>query len=224
MDPLASASAPQSGARAVPTGTPREISSDFETFLKLLTAQIGNQDPMDPMKSEEFAVQLATFSNVEQSVKTNELLEAMLSGGGTDTFTAISGWIGHEARAPMPVAFREEPVRLAPDRPAEGSRHELVVKNASGAEVYRGAIDTSGAPVAWDGRLSGGGRARTGDVFTFAVESFERGTLVNDAPCPSYARIVEVRQSGEGPTVAFAGGIEIPASKVTAVRSAGDAI
>lgn len=46
-------------------------SSDFETFLKMLTTQIKNQDPLNPMEGTEFAVQLATFSGVEQQVMTN---------------------------------------------------------------------------------------------------------------------------------------------------------
>ena len=41
---------------------------DFETFLKMLTTQIRNQDPLNPMEGSEFAVQLATFSGVEQQV------------------------------------------------------------------------------------------------------------------------------------------------------------
>ena len=35
------------------------ISSDFETFLKMLTAQLENQDPLNPLESQEFAGQLA---------------------------------------------------------------------------------------------------------------------------------------------------------------------
>ena len=44
------------------------ISSDFDTFLKMLTAQMQNQDPMKPIDSADYAVQLATFSGVEQQV------------------------------------------------------------------------------------------------------------------------------------------------------------
>ena len=53
------------------------ISSDFKTFLNMLTVQMKNQDPLDPIKSEDYAVQLATFSGVEQQVKTNDLISQM---------------------------------------------------------------------------------------------------------------------------------------------------
>ena len=42
------------------------MTTDFETFLRMLTVQMQNQNPLNPMESQEFAVQLATFSGVEQ--------------------------------------------------------------------------------------------------------------------------------------------------------------
>lgn len=55
----------------------KEISSDFETFLRMLTVQMQNQDPLDPVDSSDYAVQLATFSNVERQVQTNDLLREL---------------------------------------------------------------------------------------------------------------------------------------------------
>jgi len=54
---------------AVPTATtPVEdkqlVSSDFDTFLKMMTTQVQNQDPLNPVDSSDYAVQLATFSSV----------------------------------------------------------------------------------------------------------------------------------------------------------------
>ncbi len=51
----------------------KAVTSDYETFLRMLTTQLQNQDPMNPMESDDFAMQLATFSGVEQQVKTNEI-------------------------------------------------------------------------------------------------------------------------------------------------------
>ncbi len=50
------------------------ISGDFETFLKLLTTQMRNQDPLKPMDSTEFVAQLASFSAVEQQIRANDRL------------------------------------------------------------------------------------------------------------------------------------------------------
>ncbi len=48
------------------------LSSNFDTFLKLLTTQMQNQDPLNPMDSAQFTQQLVQFSGVEQSIKTNQ--------------------------------------------------------------------------------------------------------------------------------------------------------
>ena len=58
------------------------LSSDFETFLKMLTTQLENQDPLNPIDSTDYAVQLATFAGVEQQVLTNDLLESMGGNSG----------------------------------------------------------------------------------------------------------------------------------------------
>jgi flagellar basal-body rod modification protein FlgD len=52
---------------------------DYNAFLKLLIAQMQNQDPLEPMKSSDYVAQLATFSQVEKSVEMNSRLSAVLS-------------------------------------------------------------------------------------------------------------------------------------------------
>lgn len=53
-------------------------SLDYNAFLQLLIAQLENQDPLKPMESTEYVAQLATFSQVEQTIKTNENLDSLL--------------------------------------------------------------------------------------------------------------------------------------------------
>ena len=53
---------------------------DYDSFLKLLMAQLKTQDPTKPMESTEFMGQLASFSQVEQSVKMNAKLDAIFAG------------------------------------------------------------------------------------------------------------------------------------------------
>lgn len=54
-------------------------SLNYDSFLKLLTAQMKYQDPTKPMDSTQFVAQLASFSNVEQAIKTNTKLDALIT-------------------------------------------------------------------------------------------------------------------------------------------------
>jgi len=62
---------PQTASAAARSG----LTADFDSFLRLLTAQISNQDPLEPMDSTTFISQLAQLSQVEQSITSNENLE-----------------------------------------------------------------------------------------------------------------------------------------------------
>ena len=55
------------------------LADNFDTFLVLLTEQLKNQDPLDPLESEQFVQQLVQFSSVEQQIASNESLEALLA-------------------------------------------------------------------------------------------------------------------------------------------------
>ncbi|RCW27278.1 flagellar basal-body rod modification protein FlgD [Ciceribacter lividus] len=66
-------------------------SLDYNSFLKLLIAQMQNQDPTDPMDATEQIAQLATFSQVEQTIQTNAKLETLITG---DALNAASNYIG----------------------------------------------------------------------------------------------------------------------------------
>jgi flagellar basal-body rod modification protein FlgD len=57
------------------TGQTEESGEEFNTFLRLLTAQIKNQDPLAPLDSTQFVEQLATFTNLEMQAKSNQTLE-----------------------------------------------------------------------------------------------------------------------------------------------------
>jgi flagellar basal-body rod modification protein FlgD len=52
---------------------------NYDSFLKLLTAQMKFQDPTKPMDSTQFVAQLASFSNVEQGIKMNSKLDALIT-------------------------------------------------------------------------------------------------------------------------------------------------
>jgi len=74
-----------------------KLADDFDTFLTLLTTQMQNQDPMDPMKSNEFTQQLVSFTGVEQQIQTNKNLENLASVIAVNTTASAASFLGQEA-------------------------------------------------------------------------------------------------------------------------------
>ncbi|MFT4162700.1 flagellar hook assembly protein FlgD [Shinella sp.] len=64
---------------------------NYESFLKLLVAQMKNQDPTEPMDSTQQMAQLATFSQVEQTIKTNKNLENLLQRTSLQEANSVIG-------------------------------------------------------------------------------------------------------------------------------------
>lgn len=64
---------------------------DYKAFLKLLVSQLQNQDPLEPMKSSDYVAQLATFSQVERTMESNERLNSILESSRIDQASSLVG-------------------------------------------------------------------------------------------------------------------------------------
>jgi flagellar basal-body rod modification protein FlgD len=67
----------QSSTTTTASGPPDSL--DYDAFLQLLIAQMKNQDPTKPTDPSQFVAQLASFSGVEQAIKTNNKLDTMMT-------------------------------------------------------------------------------------------------------------------------------------------------
>ncbi|MEO8240662.1 MAG: flagellar hook capping FlgD N-terminal domain-containing protein [bacterium] len=202
------------------TSTPQPPAkvSDYNTFLIMLTTQIKNQDPLNPMSSDNFASQLATFSAVEQQTKTNDLLTQQLALNTQNSMAQMVGWVGKDARIDAPVQFDgTTPVTLSPNPAYASDQTILVVTDASGAEVSRTEIPVSTSDYNWVGRDSTGAPLPQGR-YSITLESYERGALLGTNPVEYYARVNEIRNGGDGVTAVFNGGVEVSTSLITALR------
>ncbi|SFI47462.1 flagellar hook capping FlgD N-terminal domain-containing protein [Albimonas pacifica] len=220
--PLAGPAGGGAGPRAAPTPAPAgdspaaQAAGDFETFLKLLTTQMRNQDPLKPVESTEFVAQLASFSAVEQQIRSNDRLDAILAALGGDG-AGLAEWIGKEVQAAAAVPYDGEPLGLEVDPPAEAERAILVVETADGTEVARLAVDPTAQSLTWSGE-TGAGEAAPG-AYRFSVEYLGEDALIESRPGRVYAEVVELRLGGEEPMLVLAGGEEISADAVTAIRA-----
>ena len=208
---------PAPGAAAQSLAPKPRISSDFDTFLKMLTAQMQNQDPLNPIESADYATQLATFSGVEQQMRTNDLLTSLGGQMAVLGMSQLAGWVGQEARANAPVWMDGDPVTMQLSPAIGADRAVLVVRNASGALVSREDVPTAPGLYDWLGGDAAGDPLPEGR-YTLSLESFSGETLLGESPVESYARIIEARNGPSGATLVLEGGVEVPSSFITALR------
>lgn len=218
--PAALTAAPADYAQASASDGPM-VSSDFETFLVMLTAQMENQDPLNPIESTDYAVQLATFSGVEQQVRTNDLLKNMGVQLGLMGMSDIADWVGKEARVAAPVQFDGAPITLSPNPAAASDEAILVVKNAEGVVVERKPLSVSTDPVEWTGIDEHGNRLPHG-VYSFELTSRSNGSHLSTEPVESYGRIVETQNNGGQLWLVLESGARVKADAVSALREAAE--
>lgn len=205
-------------AAAPTTGSGTNIGADFDTFLNMLTTQMKNQDPLNPVESSDFAVQLATFSGVEQQVQTNDLLRAMGAAGAMGGLSQFAGWVGMDARSTGPVQATGAPVELHYDMPLGAVASDIVLRDGSGLEVRRMAV-TGPGPLVWDGTGANGTLLPAGD-YSATLESRDSAGNVTTGAVGSYARVAELRAEPDGAVAILDNGAAVPVSDITALRAA----
>ncbi|MEL7255059.1 MAG: flagellar hook capping FlgD N-terminal domain-containing protein [Pseudomonadota bacterium] len=192
------------------------LSSDFETFLSMLTAQIENQDPLNPVDSTDFATQLATFSSVEQQVLTNDLLTSLGGQMSALGVSQLSGWVGMNARAIMPVNYQGEAVGIVTETSQIADAGQLVVRNEQGTEVARYDIAPGRQTTAWAG-LDNTGTPLPYGTYKLSVESLLAGDVVGTSSALIEGRIVEARNDNGVPILVMAGGQEVPSADIVSL-------
>jgi flagellar basal-body rod modification protein FlgD len=210
---------------ALPTTIDKaEISKDYDMFLRLMTAQLKNQDPLQPLDGTEFVAQLAQFSGVEQQIKTNERLDALLGaltrsaaevslGFLGRTVETASGKVELEAGASASFAFEVE-------KPA--SKAMAVVTDADGVEVRKFDVDakTLGRSEAvWDG-LDGVGNPAAPGVYTIRVQLYDDAgkKVIGELPALTRAKVVEARVGVDDGTLVLSNGAEATLSDLRAIE------
>ena len=165
-------------AAAAEVGTTRSIvqrqliADNLDTFLKLLTTQLKNQNPLEPLDTNEFTAQLVQFSQVEQSVKSNDFLEKLVAAqAGSASQTAV-GYIGKLVTADgATTRFENGRAAWALNATADAEA-TFVIRDAAGSVVHTvtRAIARGDSALIWDGTTSTGEPAREG-LYTLAVSA-----------------------------------------------------
>lgn len=142
-----------------------QLTANFDTFLKLLTTQLRNQDPLEPLDTEKFTEQLVQFSAVEQSIQTNSHLETLIALQAAGERNSALSLVGRTA------TFATDKAAHAGDGAAWSY---ALPDNAAAASVS--IVDSLGRPVAaFEGETGEGKHAVVWDGKTFDGEEAAPG-------------------------------------------------
>ncbi len=221
MNPVSTLSQASAGFALSTGNTPqkKDPTGDFQTFLTLLTAQLKNQDPLKPVQSTEFVAQLASFSAVEQQVKSNAKLESILQALASGATGGLSQWIGQDVRNPGSASYENKPLDVLYQSHTDADRVELIVYDENNNIVARQDVNKDANNVQWSGILADGSRAPTGARYHFETNSIKEGNVIANAPAQVFSTVQEVRKSNGQPMLYFADGTQMLASDVEAIRA-----
>lgn len=149
------------------------IAENFDTFLQLLTTQLQNQNPLDPLDTNQFTQQLVQFTEVEQSLKTNEQLETMLLFQSATMATAAVSYIGKTVTAEgnsaeLSNGFASWSYELS--QPAPNST--VTIRNENGEIVFSEqlSLEAGTRDLNWDGR-SNDGTAQPDGIYKITIDA-----------------------------------------------------
>src|SRR3954451_21299219 len=138
MTAIAASALANSAKNTAPIGTSGNpgIANNFQAFLQLLTTQLRNQNPLDPLDTNQFTQQLVQFAQVEQQLKSNDQLGTLVSLQQTAQSTAALDYVGKSVAVDgttAPLSNGKATWSLSTSKPVTAS---INVTSSSGQTVY----------------------------------------------------------------------------------------
>ena len=172
---ITSLTSPATASAASASSSSKEIAGNFTQFLTLLTTQLKNQNPLDPMDTNQFTQQLVQYAGVEQQLKSNDRLDSILTNAKSSSAASATGFIGQTITADgKSTALKDGSATwtLTPARAA--TQATLTISDAKGNVVatQTKALAAGAQSFAWDGRSSSGFTSANG-TYSIKVDAVD---------------------------------------------------
>ncbi len=201
------------------TGQSTGLNADFTMFLKLLTTQMQNQDPLSPMDTTQYTQQLVQYSQVEQSMSQTATLKDILSTLGTQNLTQASSLIGRAVEVDSPVAGLTDTMsaQWSWTTPRDATKIVATIKDASGKTVDTRTLEVKGntGTLAWDGLTSDGKEMPPGK-YSLSIEATDSSGTKLDNMVHSIGVVTDVELSN-GSIMATVNGNRIDSSMLVRI-------
>ena len=198
----------------------QSLNGDQQMFLKLLTAQLRNQDPLSPLDANQFTAQLVQMNGVQQQILTNQLLNQLVTNQG-GLGNAV-GLIGKQVSAATAAAtLNGGQATWNYSLAGAASDVTLQVVDSSGNVVWQaepGAMAAGDQTFTWDGKDLRGGQRADGTTYGLRVIA-KTATGETITSTVTLKGVVQSVQNIDGQTVVDIGGTKVPLSLVTSVMS-----
>jgi flagellar basal-body rod modification protein FlgD len=167
------------------TSSNTTIANNFQTFLTLLTTQLQNQNPLDPLDTNQFTSQLVQFASVEQQLRQNDQLATLVNLEKTSQSTAALAYVGYTAVVDGSKALYDGTnsatwtLKVPNDTTAN-----ITITNSAGQTVFSGsyAVQQGNPTFAWDGKGNDGTQWPAG---TYTLNASGKDSAGNNVAIPS---------------------------------------
>ncbi|TDR90113.1 flagellar hook assembly protein FlgD [Enterovirga rhinocerotis] len=179
-----------------------EIAGNFQQFLLLLTTQLKNQSPLDPLDTNQFTQQLVQFASVEQQLKTNSTLSSLVEASKASTASTAAGLVGATVTVDGSQAtFTGGAASWSIDA-AKASTATITIKDSTGMTVatQTRALAAGSQTFTWDGRALNGNTVTAGN-FTVSVTARDASGQNVKVSTDLKGRVGSVDMTGTSPLV-----------------------
>ena len=130
------------------------LTNNFQTFLTLLTTQLKNQNPLDPLDTNQFTQQLVQFAQVEQQIKQNSQLETLISIEKSAQATTALAYVGATVAIDGQTAALKNGSATWSFNVPKPITGQVTIRNATGQTVYTGSFSMNAGTQGfqWDGK------------------------------------------------------------------------
>jgi len=188
------------------TGTAKATSTTTDAqnrFLKLLTTQLKNQDPLNPMDNAQMTSQLAQISTVDGIERLNATLQKLVSNSVDAEATQAAGLVGHKVMvAGSALQLGTSGALGGIDLTTAADQVVVTVKDVNGLVMRTlnlGSLDVGAHNFTWDGKTDAGAAAING-AYSISVAA-KRGTETVPVAALELASVVSINRSSQGVTL-----------------------
>lgn len=199
----------------------KSLADTYSQFLSLLTTQLKNQDPLDPMDSKDMTNQLIQLSNTEQQIAQTDKLNSILEVNQATAVNMALNYIGKEVDyVGGDMKYSGDPVNIKYFLAGDATKTKISVSDKDGNVIWSGdgALKAGSSSIVWDGK------DRNGNPVEPGYYKVEVGAQDKDAKAiQTYAivpSVVEGVETAAGQVLLMINGKQVSIGAVQAVRQA----